>query len=358
MKKVLSLSFILLSAIYVFAQDTAPKPLTQAEYVKLLYALEKSPAKKDEVIEAVRKRGIGFELTDGLRSLTASKSRSDADLRRTLEEAARRKADPVKAQLPSEKEAAEILDKARQATMTAVEEMPDFVVKQLIARSEAYAGTNNWKRLDNVAIAVSFSLTKGEEYKVMAINGTPVNAEKGNNYGGLSGSTTRGEFVEALEIVFKPESKTEFSFVDTDVVRGRQAVVYNYKIALENNKGTNSIALKGTFTPAVRIGRKGRIWVDRKTFRILRLELLATDLPASFDVKSYESVIDYDWVEIGGEKYLLPISADNKFTTASGSQLFQDRNYIRFKDYQKYGSEVRILDDDTEIVEEKPNQKN
>ena len=40
----------------------------------------------------------------------------------------------------------------------------------------------------------------------------------------------------------------------------------------------------------------------------------------------------------------------NRFTSSEAyggqTKLFQDRNYIRFKNYQKFGSEVRILDDD------------
>ena len=105
MKKIISAVLILFSVSFAFAQDVPQKPLTQAEYVKMLYVLDKNPGKKDELVEAVRKRGIGFELTDGLRSLTTSKSRNDADLRRTLEEAARRKENPTAAKLPSEKEA-------------------------------------------------------------------------------------------------------------------------------------------------------------------------------------------------------------------------------------------------------------
>ena len=64
--------------VFAFAQDTqsAPKPIAQSEYVRMLYEIDKDPSKKDALIEAIRQRGIGFELTDGLRSLTASKSRS------------------------------------------------------------------------------------------------------------------------------------------------------------------------------------------------------------------------------------------------------------------------------------------
>ncbi|HEX9960353.1 MAG TPA: hypothetical protein VGB00_05445, partial [Pyrinomonadaceae bacterium] len=150
MKKFIPVALILISAGLVFAQQTPlqQKPLTQAEYVKLLYDLEKNPKKRDEVIEAVRKRGIGFVVTDGIKGLTVTKSRNDAELKSALEESARRRENPAVSQLPSEKESAEILAKARQANLAAVDEMPDFVVKQLVSRYAGFAGRNNWTLLD------------------------------------------------------------------------------------------------------------------------------------------------------------------------------------------------------------------
>ena len=55
----------------------------------LVYQLPSHPEKRDEVIDEIRKRGIGFPLTDGMRSVVASKSGNDSLLRRTLEEAER-----------------------------------------------------------------------------------------------------------------------------------------------------------------------------------------------------------------------------------------------------------------------------
>ena len=91
MKKIISLTLILFSISFAFAQETPPKPLTQAEYVKLLYDVQRNPGKKDELVEAIRRRGIVFQLTDGLRSLTRSKGKNDSELQRTLEEAERRR---------------------------------------------------------------------------------------------------------------------------------------------------------------------------------------------------------------------------------------------------------------------------
>ncbi len=348
--KGLVLAFIILCfAVSVFGQE---KPLTQAEYVKMLYALQKDQGGKAAIIEALRKRGIDFVLTDGLRSLTRSKGANDDELKRALEEAERRRQDPEAAKLPTAKEAAEVLEKSRVNTLAALEEMPDFVVKQVIARSEAFAGTGNWKPLDTVIIAVSYSSEKGEQYKVLAVNGAPVESEKGGNYSRLSGSTTGGEFVEALSKLFKPESKTEFKILTTDVIRNQPALVFEYEILIQNNKN-GGVGFKSpsgpkdfTFT-TVPAGEKGKVWIDRKNGRVLRIEFKATDIPANFKVRAFESSIDYDWVDIAGEKVLLPTLSDNRFTSAEGSHLFQARNLIRFKNYQKYGSEVKILDDDT-----------
>ena len=359
MKRIFSVILVLILSSFVFAQNTAvqQKPLTQAEYVKMLYDLQKNPGNVEDLVEMVRKRGIGFELTDGIRGLTRTKGANNEELKRALEEAERRRQNPAAAKLPSEKESGEVLEKARQNTLGAVKEMPDFVVKQLIGRSAAYAGTNNWKNLDNLIIAVSYSEEKGEEYRVLAINGTRINAEKGSNYGGLDGATTGGEFVEDLEKIFKSDSQTKFNLVDTDVVRGHKTIIYDYEILIDNNKSGISYS-KGTFSSSTPTGQKGRIWIDSETFRVLKLQWQATDIASTFPIKAFTKAIEYDWVEISEQKYLLPILSDARFTALSDRTLYQTRNLINFKNYQKYGSEVKILDgDEVEVKdEEKPKQ--
>jgi len=134
----------------------------------MLYALQKDPSEKAVIVDALRTRGIGFVLTDGLRSLTRSKGANDDELKRALEEADRRRLDPVGTKLPSASEANAVLEKTRANTRNLVEEMPDFVVKQVITRSAAYAGTGNWRPYDNLVIGVSYSSEKGEQYRVLA----------------------------------------------------------------------------------------------------------------------------------------------------------------------------------------------
>ncbi|HEX6125375.1 MAG TPA: hypothetical protein VFZ23_08370, partial [Pyrinomonadaceae bacterium] len=146
-------SLLLVFSIAVFPQE---KPLTQAEYVKMLYGLQKAPSTKADIVDALRRRGIAFVLTDGIRGLTRSKGANDEELKRALEEAERRRRDPEGSKLPSAAETEGFVEKARTKALEVVEEMPDFVVKQLITRYAAYAGTGNWKPLDTLVLGVSF----------------------------------------------------------------------------------------------------------------------------------------------------------------------------------------------------------
>ena len=331
------------------------KPLTQAEFVKQLYAIQNNVAKRDALIETIRKQGIDFELTSGLRGLVMSKGGSGDELRRTLEEAARRKANPTAAALPSAKEAAEVLAKAKQETLGAIDEMPDFVVKQLVSRSYGYAGTGGWRPSDKLTYAVSYSATKGEDYKLLAINGTPQTEDK-SEYSNtdVGGTTSAGEFATVLKTVFNDDSKTDFQTVDTDTLRGRRAIVYSYDVKRENSKQT--IASHGLVTQSTISGIKGKIWIDLENFRVLRLESIATEIPHDFPITAASRNVDYDWVTIANQKYLLPVLSEVRLTSHYDKELIESRNLIAFRNYQKYGTEVKVLDED-EVVDETPQQQ-
>lgn len=352
MKPLFTLILVIAATVAVFPQA---KPLTQAEYVKMLYDLQKNPAGVDELIQTLRTRGIEFTVTDGIRSLTTSKSRNNAELKRTLDQAGRRREDPRNSKLPSKEEAASFIEKARESNLAAVDEMPDFVVKQLIQRSAAYAGTNNFRNLDRLIVGVSYRAEGKEEYRVLSINGiVQTNAQSKGSYEETGGTSSTGEFVTVLAKIFKAESETTFEVADEDLIRARKTLAFYFSI--ERDKAKQLIVANGIDSTIT--GMKGKIWIDRENFRVLRIESEATEIPAAFPIRSARRTIDYEWVTISSEKYLLPSLSDVRLTFREDRQTYESRNLIRFKDYQKYGSEVRILDDDaTEVLDDsKPNQ--
>jgi hypothetical protein len=158
-----------------------------------------------------------------------------------------------------------------------------------------------------------------------------------------------------LATIFKPESEAQFEAVDTDLLRGRKAIIFDFSV--DKDKAKQVIESSGDISNSTISGIKGKIWIDRDDFRVLRVESEATQIPDTFPIRTARRNIDYDWVAIDNQKYLLPTLSDVRLTFREKSKVFETRNLIRFKDYQKYGTDVKIVDDDNEpIPEEKPNQ--
>ena len=337
--------------------QTSPTPLTSREIVSLVYQLPRRPDLRDEIVAEIRKRGIGFQLTDGLRSVVATKSGNDPLLRRTLEEAERRRTNPTASALPSEAEANDLLERTRAATLDAAKAMPDFIVKQLIRRTRAYGTTNNWIPQDNLTIAVGYRANAGEEYKVLAVNGIPLSQEarQTRDYSKDvdAGATSSGvEYISAVAGVFSPQSQATFTLVDTDTVRDRRALVFEYEV----KKANSQLTLRAGDMALVTVGSRGRIWLDRETNRVLRFEQIATEVPYDYPITAAASIIDYDWVTISEQKYMLPTHSEIRMTQAHKGVTVQSRNEIRFRGYQKFGAELKVIDeiDEADFPPEKP----
>jgi len=320
-------------------------PLTNQEFVRLLYQLPQHPEQRGQLEDQIRKRGIGFPITPGLRSLIATKSGNDASLIHTLEEADRRRANPTVATLPPIAEATELLERTRKATLGAAETMPDYLVKQNIIRSHAFGQSKNWAAYDRLSIAVSYRQSAGEDYKLLTVNGIPANEDQ--SYGmKLGGTISTGEYVTALTELFKPESRAEFTPVDTDTLRGHRTIIYEYEVKKEFSRQSLGWGEGGSIKQQTISGYRGRIWIDRETNRVLRLEDISTEIDSGFPITAASKVIDYDWVSINEQQRLLPAHAVVELTDRYRGQTEQTRNEILFRGYRKFGAEVKIIDID------------
>jgi hypothetical protein len=331
-------------------------PLTNQEFVRLLYQLPGHPEERADLEDQIRKRGIAFAITPGLRSLIATKSGNDASLIHTLEEAVRRRDNPTVATLPPAAESAELLERTRKATLGAAEKMPDYLVKQQITRSHAYGQSKNWAVYDRLSIAVSYRQTAGEDYKLLSVNGMP--APEDSSYGmKLGGTISTGEYVTALTELFKAESRTEFTPIDTDTLHGRRTIIYEYVVKRENSRETLGWGEGGSVRQETISGYRGRIWVDREDGRVLRLEDISTEIESGFPITAASKMIDYDWVKINEQEHLLPSRAVVELTARDRGQTEQTRNEILFRGYRKFGAEVLIKDiDEKDFPPDKPEE--
>jgi hypothetical protein len=178
------------------------------------------------------------------------------------------------------------------------------------------------------------------------------NSAPKQSYEEVGGTSSTGEFVTMLATIFKPESEAKFEPIETDIIRGRKTVVFDFEVTPE--LAQQNLTCKVLTERTTRPGMKGKIWIDTKDARVLRVESEATAIPPDFPCPTAKRNIDYDWVTISDEKYLLPLLSDVRLTVRDRGKTYETRNVIRFKNYQKYGSEVIIRDDDTPAEVKKP----
>jgi hypothetical protein len=275
-----------------------------------------------------------------------------------LEEAERRRTNPtVATPLPPLGETNELLEQARKATLGAADTMPDYLVKQQITRSHAFGQSRNWAPYDRLTIAVSYRQSAGEDYKLLTINGMPATDDQSYNMK-LGGTISTGEYVSALTSIFRPESRTEFRAVDTDTLRGRRTVIYEYEVKKENSHQALGWGEGGSLKQETISGYRGRIWIDRENYRVLRLEDISSEIEPGFPITAASKIIDYDWVTINEQSHLLPSRAVVELTARDRGQTEQTRNEILFRGYRKFGAEVKIIDvDEKDFPPDKPEEE-
>ena len=229
----------------------------------------------------------------------------------------------------------QLLEQARHNVLASINELPNFIVEQTVNRYirkdfEAY-----WHFMDMLEIEVTFQQGKGEQFNLQRINSKPAQ----RTYESLYGSTSIGDFNTVLAALFLPRAKAHFEEQRHDKYRGRQAVVYEFKVLKENSSAVVNDKATGLATVA---GYSGRMWVDAENKGVLRLELNYNDLPAEFPVNVSRRVVEYDWVAIGDQRYLLPINVE--VVMGSERDYRYTRNVIKFSNYHKFESKMKVLD--------------
>ena len=73
---------------------------------------------------------------------------------------------------------------------------------------------------------------------------------------------------------------------------------------------------------------------------MLRIEMASRNIPRSFPIDTTESSIDYDFVPIGGQMYLLPVHSESLSCWRGTSHCA--RNVIDFRNYRKYTADTSI----------------
>ncbi len=228
-----------------------------------------------------------------------------------------------------------VIDMAAEAAFSFSRTLPNYVVKQFTTRYEtgaAHGGQTSWSALDTVSADVVSENGK-ESYRNLLVDGKPPKEaiEK-------SGTWSTGEYSSVLLDILQPRTDADFHNKRTTTIFSRPAFHYDFSVEQENSHwGIHSGS--ESYSP----GYTGAIWIDKENYRVLRIETSARNIPKGFPLDTVESAIDYDYVMISGNNYLLPVRAEALSCERGTSGC--SRNVIEFRNYRKYGADSSITFD-------------
>ena len=261
---------------------------------------------------------------------------------------------PVPIPPPSSQEQAQVIDEVREYALNYSKTLPDFICTQVTRRyaapapgtkyGGAYGSDPRWQSLDTLTIKLSYFEQK-EDYKLILVNNTMTTQD----YGTLGGSTTTGDFGSMMREIFEPNSQAHFEWDHWGTLRGRRVMAFSYRVAQSRSQWHLVFEKKMDIVPAYH----GLVYVDNKTHEVMRVTLEAENVPADFPIKRADTVLDYDFQELSGKTFLLPL----KSTTIMAASDYLTKNDEEFRVYRKYSAESDIKFDSADVPAPLPEEK-
>ncbi len=310
------------------AQKAKDKDLAAAvEGIRLKYRLDES------AVTELQQAGAGPKTVAALRHL----SQSSAGLPREPQQ----RVTAVEFPPPSEQEQKSIIEEVRQNSLNYTDNLPNYLCTQVTKRRVDPTGSGNWRVTDTILEHLTFFDHK-ESYKVIMVNDSPVTSPLEHNQ--LGGATSSGEFGSILRSIFTPETRTEFAWARWATLRGKRTMVFTFHTE-ERMYGIRHEESKREITTRTH----GEVLVDAMTKMVMRIRMETEGVPADFPIQSVSVLLDYDFGQISGKEYLLPLHSSLR----SREGRFGSWNEVSYVSYRKFGTESNITFDSGDIPEDK-----
>ncbi|HEY2466821.1 MAG TPA: VWA domain-containing protein [Terracidiphilus sp.] len=238
-------------------------------------------------------------------------------------------------QPPTSEEIGSLIADTRTHAVGYTESLPNFMCIEVTNRSVDTNGTGNWKHRDTIAELLRYR-DKTESHTMLEINGQASSVDRDALLKQKGSTLSGGELGGVLKAVFSPSAKADFTWKETDSLGSGSVQVFDYRV----EKSNSMFSVVGSNDQQLIVGFHGQVYIDSATHSVRRISLQADDLPKDFPTRATVMGVDYDYVVINDHDYLMPISAEVRVRQSHRQAVL---NTIEFRDYRKYGSQMKIL---------------
>jgi hypothetical protein len=230
-----------------------------------------------------------------------------------------------------------LIEDARQAALDYSEGLPNFMCIEVTNRSVDPRSSGQWKLQDTIVELLRYR-DKHETRNTLEVNGKSSKVDRDT----MKGPASTGELGGVLRSIFGEKSKAEFVWKETDQLNDQPVQVFTYKVAKENS----AFSVTDLDNREVMVPFQGQVFIDSVTRRVRRVTLIADEMPRAFTTRATSIGVDYDYVSINNHDYLLPVSAQMRLVKRNSAAIYTTvLNTMEFRDYKRFGSSVRFVDD-------------
>ena len=212
--------------------------------------------------------------------------------------------------------------------------LPNFLCEQVTRQLQTGLKSEKWRQGDTLTASLSFHDGR-EQRSLIQVNGKDVDPAKRMRW--HSALRTEGEFGTLIETVLGASSQATFTWNRWEDLHGKRLAVFDYSVDRFHSTKTLSLSDLGTATLAY----FGSIDADPDTGAVWRISDSAKDIPPQLRTQSIATVIDYDELAIGANRFLLPVGA---VVLVIGDRE-KIRNELTFRNYRKFAADTSITYD-------------
>jgi hypothetical protein len=238
---------------------------------------------------------------------------------------------------PSQADQKRIIEAVREYALNYTQSLPNFLCMQVTNRYTNHnykRGDQEWTPQDRFAEQLNY-VDHHENYKMISHND---DSTFGKDWQNVGGALSRGEWASLIQAVFDPSTETHFEWSRWTAINRKRYYVFRYSVDQEHSRETLE-ADGQKVTPAFH----GEVFVPFDEDVIGRITV-EPEPPATFPMQDVKETLKYDYIDISGQKFLLPLTSE----VVMREGRIGSRNEIEFRRYQKYSADTTIKFDDTD----------
>jgi len=237
--------------------------------------------------------------------------------------------------LPSDGDKSKMLDAARLYAQEYLTHLPNFIATKAVRKYRNYtdAVDDKWHKAGEYTTEAAHSSSRGQP---------PVSLDKGGKHR-PEGQISEGEFGGVMAAVFEPHSAASFTWDRWQLINGTRMAVFNYRAPEEYSHFT--LCCRKVAQPAGNngeedfpVGHRGTVFIDPQTGAVRRVVIYATGLTGSSPISGAGDILDYGEVQIGNERYLLPVRSMAYIRVGP----FESRDDVDYRDFHKFSTVTAI----------------